>query len=493
MSPGERPPAGTQPPGLRPPVARVPAAADRAGRKGVVWLALALVVALGLGVLLVLPKLVSGTGGGQGDASIQQAPGDPLTKVAADAPGARAAAEQALQDFLRARARLELANAPGWGEPEWSRAVAGADRGNELFSQRQFSAAADAFAESLRLLLSLESASGQRLAAALDSGWQALQQNDSAAALQYFAIAMAIDPGGQDALDGSERARVRPDLLRLVTQADAARSAGDLPAAQAIYLQAIDLDNAYEPAREALAAVSAELNEIAFREAMSRALSALQQEQTGAAEAALKQAASLKPDAPEVRNTRQELARTQQKLWLEGQRQSLAADLAKEDWAAASATYRDVLQRLPGAAFASQGLAVAADRERLHQQLDHYLENPSRLYAEEPRANAEELLRSAADPPAAEVRLAEKVRRLQALIAEATTPRTVTLQSDGLTNVQIYRVGRLGQFISQQLELLPGTYTVVGSRPGYRDVRRTLTVTPGGGQAALDIRCEEPV
>jgi hypothetical protein len=153
-----------------------------------------------------------------------------------------------------------------------------------------------------------------------------------------------------------------------------------------------------------------------------------------------------------------------------------------------------VLQRVPGAAFASQGLAVAEDRERLHQQLDHYLENPSRLYADEPRANAEKLLRSAADPPAAEVRLAEKIRRLQALMAEATTPRTVTLQSDGLTNVQIYRVGRLGHFISQQLELLPGTYTVVGSRPGYRDVRRTLTVMPGNGQvAALDIRCEEPV
>ena len=40
----------------------------------------------------------------------------------------------------------------------------------------------------------------------------------------------------------------------------------------------------------------------------------------------------------------------------------------------------------------------------------------------------------------------------------------------------------------------PGTYTVVGSRPGYRDVRRTLTVLPGSGlAAALDIRCEEPV
>jgi hypothetical protein len=62
-----------------------------------------------------------------------------------------------------------------------------------------------------------------------------------------------------------------------------------------------------------------------------------------------------------------------------------------------------------------------------------------------------------------------------------------------MTSVQIYHVGKLGQFTSQQLELRPGTYTVVGSRPGYRDVRQTLTVKPGAAQATMDIRCEETV
>ena len=79
------------------------------------------------------------------------------------------------------------------------------------------------------------------------------------------------------------------------------------------------------------------------------------------------------------------------------------------------------------------------------------------------------------------------------MIAEAQTPSTVTLNSDGLTSVQIYHVGRLGQFTSQQLELRPGTYTVVGSRPGYRDVRKTLTVKSGAQQQILDIRCEEAI
>jgi len=155
--------------------------------------------------------------------------------------------------------------------------------------------------------------------------------------------------------------------------------------------------------------------------------------------------------------------------------------------------YRKVLARVPQVAFARQGVTFASDRERLHQQLDHYLQDPTRVYSDQPRANAEKLLASAANPPARETRLTEKVRRLQALINEATTPRTVTLKSDGLTSVQIYHVGRLGQFIDHQVELRPGTYTVVGSRPGYRDVRQTLTVKPGTEQPSMEIRCEETV
>jgi hypothetical protein len=54
-------------------------------------------------------------------------------------------------------------------------------------------------------------------------------------------------------------------------------------------------------------------------------------------------------------------------------------------------------------------------------------------------------------------------------------------------------VGQLGAFTRQQLELLPGSYTVVGTRAGYRDIRKQLSVTPGKQDTALTIRCEERI
>ena len=132
----------------------------------------------------------------------------------------------------------------------------------------------------------------------------------------------------------------------------------------------------------------------------------------------------------------------------------------------------------------------ASHRARLHQQLDHYLQDPERVYSSEPLANAEKLLAAASEPPPGEPLLVEKIERLKALVTQARIPVAVTLESDGQTRVSVYHVGNLGVFIDHQLELTPGTYTVVGSRAGYRDVRKTLTVRPGSSPLSLDIRCE---
>jgi len=493
MTPDEPPSTGIPGPGLQPPGTHLQPVDNRKSHQGLIWSALALVIILGLGVLFVLPKMVSDPGQNPGGTSPPQVTESPAQLPVSESEATQDDAQQALQEFLRTRARLEVANAMIWGEPEWSQAIEAAEKGNNHFSQRQFAAATEALTTATGLLNLLESERGQRLTAALESGWQALEVDDSRSALAYFELAKAMDEGSLDALEGLERARVRPDVLRLMASGGVALSNDDLALAQETFSEAVSLDVAYEPAVTALQEVSEEINERSFNDAMSRALSALEMEQVDVADAALKQAASLKPDAEVVKNTRWELVQVRQKLWLQDQRRAVELAESKEDWSAAVAIYDTVLTSMPQTAFARQGHARARDRQRLHQQLDHYLLDPTRVYSDQPRANAERLLESAANPPAGEVLLAEKINQLQALITLATTPTTVTLNSDGLTSVQIYHVGRLGQFVQQQVELRPGTYTVVGSRPGYRDVRYTLTVKPGAEQPALDIRCEESV
>jgi hypothetical protein len=147
----------------------------------------------------------------------------------------------------------------------------------------------------------------------------------------------------------------------------------------------------------------------------------------------------------------------------------------------------------PSAAFARTGLARAEERVKLHGQFDHYLDKPSRLYSAAPLANAQKLLAAAGTAPRDEPQLETKITRLRGLVEAAAKPVRVTLDSDGETSVVIYHVGRLGKFDHHQLDLRPGDYTVVGSRPGYRDVRKVIRVRPGASLPPVLIRCEEAI
>ena len=171
-----------------------------------------------------------------------------------------------------------------------------------------------------------------------------------------------------------------------------------------------------------------------------------------------------------------------------------AASLSRvENWKGAVDVYNKARAADPAASFARSGLEKAEARLAVNQQFDHYLKQPERLFAAEPLANAESLLQSIPAAPSEEPKLAKKIARLQKLVDGANTPVVVNLSSDGETEVSIYHVGPIGLFTEQQLELLPGTYTVVGSRYGYRDVLKELKVIPGADKKVFSILCEEPI
>jgi hypothetical protein len=174
-------------------------------------------------------------------------------------------------------------------------------------------------------------------------------------------------------------------------------------------------------------------------------------------------------------------------------RRQAEAQAGRENWQAVVDHYQTALKVDSSAGFARVGLAQAVERVKLNAQFDHYLQQPDRIYSPDPLKNAEKLLSTAGKAPAEEPKLAARISALQQLVQQAAAPVAVTLYSDGQSEIAIYHVGRLGPFTEHRLELLPGEYTVVGTRTGYRDVRKQLRVRPGSRSTLLVIRCEEPV
>ena len=456
------------------------------------WMALAATVVLGVAVVVALPQLVSNPDENPAGQAPRTSLGEPAPAPSDDG-AARRSAEQSLREFLRLRARLELANADRWGEPDWSRAAAQAIDGDHQFAQRRFTAAAEHYGAALQALETLDADREQRLAAALAAGQGALEADDGAAAQAGFELALLIEPDHPQALQGLARARVRDQLANLMSAGSQAEQSGDLGTARDAYREAVQMDPHYAPADTALQRVEGQLADAAFRLAMSAALAALDAGRLTAAGQSLQQAAVLKPDDSSVRDARQRLAQARQRARLDRLRSDAAARVRSENWDAAVSLYQQALALEPDAGFARRGIARAEQRVRLHAQLDDYLGDPARLHAPEPLAGAERLLAASAEPPAGEPRLAAKLATLRSRVQQASTPVTVTLHSDGETEVVIYHVSRLGRFQTHQLQLRPGTYTAVGSRPGYRDVRAVFTVKPGTPPQPVQLRCEEPV
>jgi hypothetical protein len=164
---------------------------------------------------------------------------------------------------------------------------------------------------------------------------------------------------------------------------------------------------------------------------------------------------------------------------------------AREDWRGSLVEYDAALTLDSQVAFAVAGRSRSLRRAELDERLLGYLRRPERLSAEPVAREAEQALDQAREATPSGPRLQEQIATLDRVLREARTPIEIRLQSDGLTDVTVLRVGALGAFQEKSLALRPGSYVVVGKRRGYRDARKALVVRPGPSPSPLVIRCEE--
>jgi tetratricopeptide (TPR) repeat protein len=449
------------------------------------WMTLLALLILALAVIFGLPRVVVPVAQTEMPA--------PAPVSTGDSEAQRAAANQALQRYLQLRAGLALDNADAWGEPDWSEAAGLASAADRYFAERRFALAARDYQAALDRLQQLDAGRADMLTEALDAGVRALAENDVDTAIARFEAALRIAPDHPDAERGLVQARNRGASLEHMNRGTRAEAEKNLEAARDAYRQAVQLDADHAAAQAALQRVAGQIDARDFAEAMTRALGALDRGQTNEADTALAEAERLQPGDTAVRDARQRLQEMRTRAALSSLRRQASDRAGREDWQAVIALYRRALKVDPAAGFAREGLRHAEARAQLHAQFDHYLDQPARLYSAVPLANAKQLLAAANEAPRDEPRLAEKIAALRELVSSAATPMTLTLRSDGATDVVVYRVGRLGQFETHALQLLPGDYTVVGSRPGYRDVRKVIAVRPGVPLPPVVVRCEEVI
>jgi serine/threonine-protein kinase len=173
---------------------------------------------------------------------------------------------------------------------------------------------------------------------------------------------------------------------------------------------------------------------------------------------------------------------------------SHAADLeSQERWQDALNAYNAILRQDRSQTFAQQGKARAQERLDLDEDLQALIDRPDLFDSSQVRNQAAALLQQAQAEPEPGPILTAQMTRIRSLLPGYDKPVRLSLTSDSLTQVEIESVGSLGAFARRDIELKPGRYTVIGTRDGYRDVRRDITVSPGQQEQTINVTCSEPI
>lgn len=388
---------------------------------------------------------------------------------------------------------LERRSVQRWAAIPYQRAREAYAAGDDAYLRKNYAAAEASYLDALTVLEPLFDQVEPEFDKALAGARAAFDAGDRAEALRLYELAVAITPNDPEARAGFERARNLDTVLQLVDQGLDYEEDLELDAAERSFEQAATLDPQWTPALEGLERVRQTRIQIEFDTRMSEGLEALAVADYLSARAAFRMAQQLIPGSAEPADG---LLQVDQGMRLDNistlQQEAQALE-ESEHWDAAATTYEEILKVDANLEFALAGLSEARRMSALHAELDEYIREPDQLSLPSTLDKATMLVVNVTRMRDIGPRLAAQRDDLSRLLKRAVTPVPVQLVSDNMTSVTVYKVGRLGNFTSRQLELRPGTYVAVGIRPGFRDVRLEFRVAPEIDMQPVTVRCEEQI
>ncbi len=405
----------------------------------------------------------------------------------------RARLREQRERFDRQLAVLETRGAGVWGGADFAAAKTRAAEAVGAYDAGSLELAQQRLGDASRFLDAVERAAPAALTAQLDAGDRALAAGQQELATQAFDLAARIDPKDPRVVLGQDRARRLGGVLPLLADGENAQAAREYARATQDYARALNLDPKNAQARTGLARATAAFGDDNYARAVGEGYAALGAGRLEEARSAFTRARTLRASGAEAQDGLRRVAAATGDRSFSALRARAQALEAQERWEEALRLYNSALRQDRSLAFAQEGKARSSARLELESSLQALIDRPDRLASPQVHAEAMALLRSAHAQPDPGPALRGQMERPGVLVPGFDQPVHLSLVSDSLTQVAIPSVGTLGSFARRDIELKPGHYTVIGTRQGFRDVRREITVSPGQVAQTVNIRCSETI
>lgn len=405
----------------------------------------------------------------------------------------RREAQDILARLLDHQRFLENAAVQKWNKEQFEAALTTAAEGDELYKMRDFQAAKKRYLEAEKQLQTLVNATDQIFSENFSNGQRALKQHNIETAQSALTLAAAIQPENSQVASLLNRANNLEAVLKFIKQSDQALALGNHSQAQDLLRQAKSLD----PEEPLLEQKQVQLNQAVtdkqFSEAMSLGFIAMQSKRYSEAISQFKHALTLKPAAPDAATALKQAQNSKAQQAINNHIQLAEQAIRAENWEAAIKELDNALAIDKNLVDVKIEKIKATARLQLHNDLNQLIKKPLQLSEDRIYRSASRTLADAKAIKNPGPKLTDQIATLSMAINAAQVPIEVQLKSDNLTKVTLYRVGQLGNFDERVVNLKPGLYTIVGSRTGYRDVRKEFTVTPNASGPTVTIACQEKI
>ena len=399
-------------------------------------------------------------------------------------------AENKLAEYMQLHQELEAKGVSKWGDQAYVNMTRLAKEADRLLLESEYSAAAAKYAAAAAGAQALINQAEPVLKQLLDEGQMALDEGNGELAQQKFSIALMIDPENQLARHSLQRAQKSDAVRKLLESGSRHEKAGKIAFAHADYQEALRLDPESKEARQALARVKGQIRDAEFQQLMSEGLTAFHQNDYQASRTKLLKAKSFRPQSREVKDALAQVDQAIRLSRIETYRQKATTAEKAENWQKALDAYLQALKIDANVQFATRGKERAQSHILIDKRINFFLQQPAALESDRQLDNAIALIEEIEKIEPKGPRLKERFEKLVGIVHAAQIPVKIIIESDTFTDIAIYKVGKMGRFESRELSLRPGTYTIVGTRDGYQDVRKKIIIKPGQSPLRVTIRCE---
>jgi serine/threonine protein kinase len=405
-------------------------------------------------------------------------------------PAVLAKLNTASADFQKRAAALAARGAVAWDGMDFSAAQVQAAEASGATAAGGVAIAMQHLSHAEQLLDKVARKAPRALAAQLRAGDAAFAAGHRDVASQAYDLARRIDPNSRRAIEGSRRARLLSGVLPLLDDAQKAEATQNHSRAAQDFSQALALDPGNTLAKAGLARANASFGNDGYARAVGAGFAALGAGRLTEAQGDFRQALGFRSQGKEATEGLQRVSLAMEAGRIASLRQQAASLESRERWSQAVAVYDTALQVDPALAFAKQGKAQDEEREQLSYSLQQIIDHPDRLDFPAVRDEAVTLLQEAREQTAGPM-LQSQVERITHLMPELDRPVQLNMISDNATEVSISGIGVFGSFGRREIRLKPGTYTVIGTRDGYRAAQVEFTVEPGQQSVTITVVCSQ--